>query len=121
MTPVAMNNSNHDSSDHTAGSFITGAIVGALVALSLGTEEGRRISGNLINVLKGLSKDIGKEVKKTPQFQQIENKVTDYQQEFRKSVTELNSNIQNTGRQVIDRLHRMDSPDFFQKDGKTLS
>ena len=120
MTPAAMNNSNQDYADHAASSFFTGAIVGALVALSLGTEEGRKISQKLFHSLKDISSDVGKDIKATPNYQQIEDKVADYHQEFRQSVSDLNSSIQTTGRQVIDRLHRL-TGSSLGKDDQPLS
>lgn len=110
-----------DQQDHSLSSFFTGTIVGAVIALTLGTEDGRKFAKNLAKTVKYLGDELGKQagnISEHPdQFrQQTQTKIND----FAKSVQEVNQTIQHTGQQVIGRLHR-DASDYFNQDGKPLN
>lgn len=109
--------------DHSLSSFFTGAVVGSLIALTLGTEDGRKFGKNLIKTVKYLGEELQKQANNFPENtdafrQQARSRVEDFNQ----GVQDLNSTVQNVGNQVINYLHRdQNNTSHFTKDGKPLS
>lgn len=100
---MSQKNNKYHHQENSLSSFITGAAVGAVAALLLGTQKGREVSRELYKEAKNLAKDLEPNLKNT-----FSEKETDQLDKPKKAV--LNKLKRNTS----------DSDSSFTKNGQPL-
>ncbi len=118
-----MHSEPHDHNDSSLSSFFTGAVVGGILALTFGTEDGRKFAKNLVKTVKVLGEELNKQAGNLPETtKELRQQTQEHLDTLADSVRQINTTVQNTGQQVINRLHRdLSDGSFFTRDGKPLS
>jgi hypothetical protein len=100
--------------DNSFTAFITGAALGVALTLVLSSKDGRETAGRVIDSLKSLSKDLGKDLETA--LENLPEQLEDLKS--RQEPPEYTRVTGSTNASPMSRLHRTSG--FFTKEGKTL-